>query len=491
MLGGIGYWGHHTGWEIPKFSELAGQATVRNADWCETHSVPESICVSCNADLMPKGELHGWCKEHGVAECVLHHPELAQLKHTPEVPQADRERAKRALTLKSRPKNNQGCKLHLRRIQFASREAADKAGIDIALVDRGSIVEAVAVSGEIVYDPTRVARLSSRAAGTVWSVERNVGDRVNQGDVLALVDAAEVGQAKAGLLQAATQLNLHSQTYQRVASLEGVVPGSRILEADAARIDSDVAVQRAIQTLVNLGLPITHEEVRETTSPELRHKVQFLGLPSTLAQGLDPARTTSNLLPIVAPRDGIVATRDVVAGEFVETAQTLFTVVDTTRMWLTMNLPIEQAKHVALGQEVVFEPDGSDAHFGTLTWMSTAVDVDTRTVEVRAELANHDGHLRDGTFGAGKVLLRAEPDAVVVPSEAVHWDGCCHVAFVRDKGYMTEDSYKVFHTRMVRPGVVHGECTEMIAGLLPGEVVVTKGSGVLRAELLKGNLGAG
>lgn len=44
---------------------------------------------------------------------------------------------------------------------------------------------------------------------------------------------------------------------------------------------------------------------------------------------------------------------------------------------------------------------------------------------------------------------------------------------------------------MVRPGVINGDYTEVIAGLLPGEVVVTKGSGVLRAELLKGNLGAG
>ena len=56
---------------------------------------------------------------------------------------------------------------------------------------------------------------------------------------------------------------------------------------------------------------------------------------------------------------------------------------------------------------------------------------------------------------------------------------------------MQEGSYKVFHTRSVRPGVVSGDYTEVIAGLLPGEVVVTEGSGVLRAELLKGNLGAG
>ena len=60
-----------------------------------------------------------------------------------------------------------------------------------------------------------------------------------------------------------------------------------------------------------------------------------------------------------------------------------------------------------------------------------------------------------------------------------------------NKDYFQEGAYRVFHTRMVRPGVVNGNHTEMIAGLFPGEVVATKGGGVLRAELLKGNLGAG
>jgi len=87
-------------------------------------------------------------------------------------------------------------------------------------------------------------------------------------------------------------------------------------------------------------------------------------------------------------------------------------------------------------------------------------------------------------------VLRDEPDAIIVPSSAVHWEGCCNVVFVRDRDYFTSP-YKVFNTRSVRPGVVQGETTEMIAGLWPGEVVVTQGSGVLRAELLKGNLGAG
>lgn len=492
VLAGIGYWGHHHGWKIPKFSELSSNEPANDTLWCEEHGVPEAECISCNADLMPKGQLYGWCEEHGVHECVLHHPELLQLEETPTVTEADFALAARAIAIRPRTENDPTCKMHLRRIQLASKAAVDKAGIDINLVDRGPIVESVSATGEIIYDPTLVARLSSRAAGTVWRVERNIGDHVKEGEVLALVDAAEVGRAKAELLQAITQLDLQNKTYERLAGLGTVVAGKRILEAETARAEAEVAVQKAIQTLVNLGLPIRYDEVRQTSVAKLKQRLQFLGLPPDISEAFSPTRTTSNLIPVFAPRDGLVVARDVVAGEVVDTARTLFTVADTSRMWLVLSVPLEEASYVAVGQKVIFHPDGTDhAHTGTLTWMSTDVDRETRTMRVRGELPNEGGHLRNETFGMGEIVLREESDAIVVPSTAVHWEGCCNVVFVRDKNFMQKDSYKVFHTRSVRPGVAMGDHTEVIAGLWPGEVVVTEGSGVLRAELLKGNLGAG
>ena len=63
--------------------------------------------------------------------------------------------------------------------------------------------------------------------------------------------------------------------------------------------------------------------------------------------------------------------------------------------------------------------------------------------------------------------------------------------FVRNKGFLKKDAPKLFAVRKVRLGVKAGETTEIIAGLLPGEVIATKGSDALRAELLKGNLGEG
>ncbi len=49
----------------------------------------------------------------------------------------------------------------------------------------------------------------------------------------------------------------------------------------------------------------------------------------------------------------------------------------------------------------------------------------------------------------------------------------------------------MFHVQNVRPGVKNGDVVEIIAGLLPGEVIATKNSAYLRAELLKNNLGVG
>jgi cobalt-zinc-cadmium efflux system membrane fusion protein len=184
--------------------------------------------------------------------------------------------------------------------------------------------------------------------------------------------------------------------------------------------------------------------------------------------------------------------RNAVAGEVVETGKLLFTIANTKQMWLLLNVRLEEAERITLGQKIVFHPDGSQREAtGSVTWISTEVDSETRTVRVRGELANANGRLRNETFGGGEIVLREEDNAIIVPSDAIHWEGCCHVAFVRDKDYFKEGSYKVFHTRSVRPGVKMGKNTEVIAGLLPGEVIVTAGSGILRAELLKGNLGAG
>jgi membrane fusion protein, heavy metal efflux system len=493
LLAGLGVYGHHSDWKLPKFSAFVGNGAGQRGDWCEEHGVPESQCVECHPDLLPRGKDYGWCKEHGVHDCPLCHPEVAQLKQTPIVPDTDRQRATRAFASAVRPENNPVCKNYRRRIQFASVEAVTKAGVDVALADRQPIVESIAANGQITYDQTRFASLSSRLPGTVRQVEKNVGDQVRAGEVLVLVDAVEVGRTKTELMQALTQEELSRNALTRLKSLTEVVAGRQVQDAEAAFVQARARVLGAEQALSNLGLAVSAERLRGLPEGEVAERLRLLGLPESVARHLGSDDATANLLPLKAPMEGIVVARQAVAGEVVDTVRVLFQLADTRRMWLTLNVSVEDAGKLALGQPVRFRLDGQrDEISGRLVWISTTADPQTRMVTVRAELPNPGGQLRNETFGTGRIVLRQEPDAFVVPNEAIHWEGCCHVVFVRDKGYFdSEGSPKVFHIRTVRLGARSGEFTEIVAGVLPGEVVATKGSDVLRAELLKNNLGEG
>jgi membrane fusion protein, heavy metal efflux system len=494
-LAGLALWGHSSDWTMPKFSALLGTAEVTDEDWCQEHSVPEAVCIECDSKLIPPPTDYGFCREHGVAQCPLEHPEVAQLKSTPAITTAMLARAGRALATKPRPENSSLCPLHLRRVQFASVEALDKAGVDIAVVQERPILEAITANGEVVYDENRMAHLSSRASGAVWHVQRQVGDRVHQGDLLALVDAADVGKAKAELMHSIAQVRLAQANYERTKKLAGsTIPLRDLRVAETALQEAKIRQHSAQQVLVNFGLPVNAADFADLDPAEISQRLHFLGLPNEIISSLDPHVATSNLLPIRSPQSGIIVERHVVAGEVAGASTTLFTIADTSQMWLTLNVREDDSTYVSLGQPVLFRAnraaDDSPIH-GVVSWISTSADDKTRTVKVRIELPNTSGRLRANTFGTGRIVLRDEPQAVVVPTEAVHWDGNCHVVFVRDKNYHDVGSPKFFHVRSVRPGVSDADTTEIIAGLLPGEVIASKNSVVLEAQLLKSNLGAG
>jgi len=323
---------------------------------------------------------------------------------------------------------------------------------------------------------------------------------VKRGEVLALVDAAEVGKAKAEFLQAVVQLDLKRDAAARLNRAAASIPEAQRVQAEADCREAETRLQAAEQALLNLGLPVRANDLKGLGTDGLRRRLQFLGLPESVARRLDAETATANLLPVVTPLDGVVVARDVVAGEVVDAAKVLFVVADVRRMAVTLSLRPEDAGLMRLGLPVRFRPDGGAAEAtGTVSWISTAADEKTRTVKARALLPNDGGGLRANTFGQGRVILRDEPAAVVVPNDAVHWEGDCFVVFVRDKNYLAERAKnylaerapKVFHVRTVRLGVRDADAAEIIAGVLPGEFVATKGSGALLSELRKDNLGEG
>jgi cobalt-zinc-cadmium efflux system membrane fusion protein len=405
-----------------------------------------------------------------------------------------------------------------------------KAGIKLEAVQERPFEVQVEALGEVDYDQTRLARLSSRAGGSVWRVLKAVGEPVTQGEVLALVDAAEVGRAKADFLQARTTTETRDKLIPRLTALEKqsqelvsirakALERIRLLAQDGhhtlteleaaeaelteARIhelkaqaelqegaaavrEARIRLFNAHQALLNLGLPVRIEELAGLSDEQAVERLRLLGLPEAVTKGLDPNAATANLIPVIAPFDGVVISRDVVAGEVVDSTRALYVVADVRRMWVMLDVQPEDAGRLAVGQAAVFHPMGGQEKVvrGKLEWIGTAADEKTRTVRVRAAVANTDGALRAHTFGQARVTIRDHPKAVAVPSEAIHWEGCCYVAFVR----LTDD---IFQTRKVILGARNGTYTEVLVGLLPGEVVATSGSHVLKSEILKSALGAG
>jgi multidrug efflux pump subunit AcrA (membrane-fusion protein) len=488
LLAVVLYAGHRNNWKLPRFSELFGAAGAGDAaDWCPEHLVPDSQCVECKESLLPRAPEFGFCKTHGVNECVLCHPELAQVKGAPQLPRYD---TAQAIALIARPQNNSRNPLHKSRVQFASAASAEKAGVEVDVVQERPMQETITANGEIRFDPTRVAHLSSRAGGTVVVVFKQLGDRVASGEVLAVVDAVQVSQAKGELLRAIVEREARQVNHDRLKAAGEGVAAITVAEAKSQLEQAEVGLISARQTLVNLGLDVP-DEFADRDPQKISEQLRFLGMPPEVLAALPAATRSANLIAIRAPHAGMIVAAEIVAGEVVNPDDVLFTVADPGRMWLSLHVRQEDARYVALGQVVEFRTD-DQAHQagGRISWISPTVDPRTRTLQARVPLDNSDGKLKDNSFGTGQIVLRREPYAVVVPREALQATPDARFVFVRSRDYLQPAAPKVFYPRQVRLGARDDGYVELLAGVLPGEVVATKGSSVLLAQLLRGNLGA-
>lgn len=492
-LVGVAWMGHRYDWRLPKFTSfLDAPADSTEPQFCDEHAVGEKDCIECNPSLAPKPQDFGWCLEHGVSQCVLHHPELAQLQQ-PFVPTAaDAARVEKAFAVRPRPANNSRCLLHQRRIQFSSPAAVAKAGVEVAVAQEQAVVETVQANGYVAYRSGSVAHLGSRVAGNVLRIERQVGDVVAPGDVLAIVDSVEVGQAKEALVQAIVRARAERVSFEKISQLpEGAVASNRIRGAKTALDVAESTILAAEQVLANLGLAIDSRNLGEGSPEKLMAQLRLLGLPEYTFQKLQIA-PSSNLFPVRAPQAGTLMEVGAVAGELVDSQTRMFVIADARKMTAILQVPSEESRLLRSGQKVEFQLDGaSDRKEGTLRWISPEMDPKTRTVQIRTELDNADGRLRANAFGTGHIVLRTEPQALVVPASALQWEGDCHVVFVRNRDYFVQDAPKFFVVRKVVPGVKTADGVEIIVGLAPGEVVAAKGSDVLRSELLKNSMGAG
>jgi RND family efflux transporter MFP subunit len=191
-----------------------------------------------------------------------------------------------------------------------------------------------------------------------------------------------------------------------------------------------------------------------------------------------------------APASGAVTERLVNAGAGIEAGKPIFTVANISNLWVIANVPEAQVRRLRVGTAAqVRAAGGEEVISARITYIDPSLTEATRTARVRVEMANPGERFKVGSFvevsfkTATSGGVASEP-SLVIPDEAVQRIGERTVVFVpkeKDAGH--------FEAREVELGGVSDGMRRVTGGLKAGERVVTKGSFVLKTQLMKGELG--
>ena len=184
-----------------------------------------------------------------------------------------------------------------------------------------------------------------------------------------------------------------------------------------------------------------------------------------------------------APRNGALVGKNAVIGNLVNVGDSLFTIGDLSKVWFAGDIYPEDLSKVHQGQEVEIEPgDGAIALHGKVSFISPAMDPNTRTIKIRALMENPGSQLRADMYVQGFVIL-SRRTAVIAPKNSLVRLDDTTFAFKRLPG-------NLFKKVSV---ATDGETTTTVSvtsGLSDGDEVVTEG-GLLLDAALHGGLGAG
>jgi RND family efflux transporter MFP subunit len=162
--------------------------------------------------------------------------------------------------------------------------------------------------------------------------------------------------------------------------------------------------------------------------------------------------------------------------------QELFVVTDLSQVWVLGDLYEQDFQAVRVGSEAVITTPAYPGLTlrGRVTYIDPRVDLQTRTAKVRVEVANPEGRLRLGMYVTMAFTTRGGARQVVVPSTAIQTIGEGSVVFLP-----VAEEEGTFVQRTVQVGPSHNGLSTILSGLQPGETVVTEGSFLLRAEMLR------
>ncbi|EKU74158.1 efflux RND transporter periplasmic adaptor subunit [Sphingobium yanoikuyae] len=295
-------------------------------------------------------------------------------------------------------------------------------------------------------DPQGTQVVSAAIGGRVVSLTRNLGQSIGRGQTLAVIESREAASLNAETEAARARLSLANSNLAREQRLfsQRVSPEQDLIAARTAATEARIALRLAQQQVSAAG---------------------------TGGGGL-------NRIGIVAPMSGQVIGRSVVLGQTVAADAELFRVANLSSVSLSLNLQPQDAGRVRPGATVNIKAAGRQAT-AKVTFVSPALDANTRLVPVIATLDNRDGLWRVGEPVTASVALTGSggDGAIRVPLTAVQTEEGRSVVFVRTK--------TGFQATAVQLGDSAGDSVIIKSGLKGTEEIATVNSFTLKAELGK------
>lgn len=359
-------------------------------------------------------------------------------------------------------------------------EAVQQAGIRIDTVRKHLLLDAIHAPARVEFNAHNMAYVGSPLSGQISEIKVMVGDKVNQGDILLVVQSPAIAEAQTDYLlkriavdTAQTSVDLAKVSYERAKMLHGESQGIALSEVLKRENDYKTALdtQLAAQTQAEIA----------------KKRLLLSGMDTKAIEALEVSREISPFFAIRAPIHGQVIKREVVLGEMVNSdRQALLILADMSTLWILADVPEARLNHLKPGAKAkVTVPalPGKEWN-GTVTFIAPMLNSTTRTGLVRIEI-NHDSEdLRPGMFAQAAIIeanhdLSHEP-ALAVPEQAIQWVEGEWVVFVAIQG-----KKNIFEKRPVIVGKAVGGLLPVLSGLKEGESFVSAGGFILKAELGK------
>ncbi|MEG8042169.1 efflux RND transporter periplasmic adaptor subunit [Sphingomonas sp. LR59] len=342
------------------------------------------------------------------------------------------------------------------------------AGLTTMRVGYGASDARTLASGAITVDGDRSTPVLMPYSGQVVRVLADAGQHVTEGQPLMLVKTSDFVDARSGLFAAraaAQNAQVQLATAERTAERQRLMyetAGGALKDYQQAKTDLAAAQATARTAAASLGAA--------------RDKLAILGKSQGEISRLENVGEVSGIHDVTtlhAPISGLIATRDVSAGQYLSQGgdKPVMTITDPSHVWLIAQLAENDASAVHRGDSVTVTTPalpGRSFH-ATIDLVGAALDPQSRRLPVRATIANPDGALKPQMFASFSIQRSHSGDALLVPAAAVIHEGDdARVWVVRPEGLLI--------ARNVTAGEEQDGKVAITAGLRSGERIVTAGA---------------